>query len=95
MIPEFPNEAGPGNPVTALDILTQDGVVLRWTFEAPIQQSRVMMALGALFASLTPVMPELSFPEENDKGEAERFAEQLWGKSVVGQEERELGHETS
>ena len=65
-IPEFPNEAKPGNPVTAIDLQMQEGVTLRWTFDTPIQQSRMMLALGRLFGSLTDMMPELSLPAETD-----------------------------
>lgn len=66
MIPDFPNEPEPGNPATAIDLQTVDGVVLRWTFETPVQQSRIMMALGRLFHSLTEAMPELSFPVQEE-----------------------------
>ena len=63
MIPEFPNEANPGNPVTGIALRTQDGTVLCWTFDTPVQQSRMMLALGSLFARVSKAMPELSLPE--------------------------------
>lgn len=66
MIPDFPNEVNP-NPVTAIDLLTEQGVKLRWSFDAPIQQSRMMMAIGGLFARLSEVMPEFSLPSEQEE----------------------------
>lgn len=63
MIPEFPNEVNP-NPVTAIDLRTEQGVTLRWHFDPPVQQSRMMLALGGLFAQVSEEMPELSLPVE-------------------------------
>ena len=63
-IPEFPNEATPGNPVTAVDLQTAEGVTLRWTFDTPVQQARIMLALGYLFAGVSNTMPELSLPQD-------------------------------
>lgn len=65
-IPEFPNEAKPGNPVTAIDLHTVQGVTLRYTFETPVQQAQMFQFLGILFARITDVMPELSLPAEAD-----------------------------
>ena len=67
MIPHFPNEMGPGNPVTALDLRTKDGTTIRWVFDEPIQQSRMMMAMGRLFANLgLEEMPAIELPEPDD-----------------------------
>ena len=49
-IPTFPNEVNP-NPVTALDMQTKDGAILR--FKLPeVLQSRFMWAVGKMLASL-------------------------------------------
>lgn len=66
MIPEFPNEVNP-NPVTAIDLRTEQGVTLRWHFDPPVQQSRMMLALGGLFAQVSEEMPELSLPSEQEE----------------------------
>lgn len=60
-IPEFKNEVGE-NPVTAIDLVMRDGVILR--FKLPlVQQSRVMVAMGRLLASLNV---ELDIELENN-----------------------------
>ena len=61
-IPEFPNEINP-NPVTALDMRTQDGTTLRFAFHPSIQQSNMMAALGLLHA-LLDVELNIQLPEE-------------------------------
>ena len=59
-IPEFPNEMG-SNPVVAIDLRFRDDFILR--FEMPdVQQSRVMLAMGQLLASLD-VELNISLPE--------------------------------
>lgn len=66
-IPNF-NEAGPGNPVTAIELRMKDGAVLR--FRLPdVQQSRVMWAIGKLLAGLE-VPLDLEIPPQ--PGEQER-----------------------
>ena len=50
-IPEFPDEIN-SNPVTALDMRNQDGTTLRFAFHPPIQQSKMVAALGLLHALL-------------------------------------------
>lgn len=52
MIPEFQNEAKPGNPVTSLEMHTKDGTSLHFRFDLPIQKSRMMMALGELLVEI-------------------------------------------
>ena len=51
IIPEFPNEAKPGNPVVAIDLRTKDLVVIRFEL-GEVQQSRVMWAMGELLRDL-------------------------------------------
>jgi len=60
-IPESPNEMGPGNPVTSFDVHTVEGVTLRWNFDEPIQQSRMMAAIGRM-AGMLGVMPTFDLP---------------------------------
>ena len=74
VIPEFPGEMTPGNPVTAIDAHTRDGVVLRWVFPEPVQQARFMWGVGELFGRLgLSRFPYLELPEpegSHQKGEA-------------------------
>ena len=56
------NEINP-NPVTALDIRTKDGTTLRFAFDPPIQQSKMVAALGVLHA-LLDVEVNIRLPEE-------------------------------
>lgn len=70
-IPEFEGEMNP-NPVTALDMVTADGTLLWFAFVPPIQQSRMMWALGRLHAELG-VSIDLQLPEQglNEQGKTE------------------------
>ncbi len=61
-ITEFPNQINP-NPVTALDMRTQEGTALRFAFHPPIQQSKMVAALGLLHA-LLDVEVNIQLPEE-------------------------------
>ena len=61
-IPEFPDEIN-SNPVTALDMRNQDGTTLRFAFHPPIQQSKMVAALGLLHA-LLDVEVNIQLPEE-------------------------------
>ncbi|MDP2727861.1 MAG: hypothetical protein Q8P59_10000 [Dehalococcoidia bacterium] len=61
LIPNFPNELPPGNPVTALDVHTKAGTVLRFNL-GEVQQSRFMAAIGELLARLG-VELDISLPE--------------------------------
>ncbi len=61
-IPEFPNEINP-NPVTALDMRTQEGTALRFAFHPPIQQSKMVASLGFLHALLDLEL-NIQLPEE-------------------------------
>lgn len=59
IIPTF-NEIG-SNPLTALDMVTRDGVILRFKLPS-VQQSRVMVAMCRLLASLG-VELDIELPE--------------------------------
>ena len=61
IIPEFPNEVKPGNPVVAIDLRMKDHVVLRFEL-GEVQQSRVMWAMRELLLHLG-VGLDISLPE--------------------------------
>ena len=60
-IPTFPNEVG-GNPVIAIEVVTDQGVRLRFNFTPPVQQSRMMIALGHLHAAVGAEGIDLTLP---------------------------------
>ena len=61
-ISEFPYEIN-SNPVTALDMRNQDGTTLRFAFHPPIQEFKMVAALGLLHA-LLDVEVNIQLPEE-------------------------------
>ncbi len=67
-IPDF-NELPAGNPVTAIDLHTRDGLILRFEL-GEVQQSRVMWAIGGMLAELGAPL-EITLPEVAVMGQSE------------------------